>query len=948
MALPATYLFSPLGEVDFEKVFAVCIGTGRFLRAVLVPALIETGSEVIMAQTRGTSFCEYLKGRQDRTFEVDTVQPDGTILTACFPVAAAGSLGIAEGRSAFMQLPKLLPYLRFIGLGLTEAGLVHNGPSIVDLAEFLHGVFLLGVDRECPLSIVNTDNMPFNGDAIRKHVLTCDFTQKKSDTEHFQRWLGANVRFHNSMVDRITSHREGNSDVPRAEPLPAKVLVIEDLSDALPPEFGSVPGVVVRSERGQLEIDIALKLRIANGLHTAMVYVMALGRIFQTDGCIGHPDILPYLEQLFERDIVHVCAELQVPRLKATQVFSEWVSRLQHPHFGLACFFVCQNAMQKLGIRLFPSIKATLSAGQSPSPFMIFAIATMLRFLTPIGEQPRLHEQPPIFCGRLDNNSEEKEGATSQKAETWEYATGLRVLLGEGTYEFRDGDGIVPLLLRSLGREGGCNVAVAESLVADVLSRVDGFDARAHASHAHLATAVGQTLHRMLCGEPAWRVLKDLNPSRPIIVEESHLREAVLQEVEATEAVDVHTHLFPASYGPQLMQYGIDAMLTYHYLVAEYLSTAKELPDYFYSLPRKEKANRIWEALFVKASPISEQCRGVLTTLNALGLKTQVAARDLKAIRQWYAGQDADMFNNKMMRLAGLKYVVTTHDPFDRQEVATCLDPPAQPSRYRRALSLDSLLNGDWETVCLALCIAGKVCTLRGVAALLKRCVAASDPMLITATTPHDFSYEPTRSSGGGDYDGANLDRQLDTNDWKPSPQEVMETVILPLCQGVGLPLSLRMGTHRAICPSLRLAGDGVGSAQLESLARLCHINPHVKFLATVLGRSDQHELTVLASKFRNLHIWGCWWYCNNPSIVSEVTELRMEMLGTGFTFQASSARVHDQLISKWIHSRALLSRALTSKYTDLLSTGWQISRTEIRRDVQRLLGGAFQEFIAK
>ena len=35
--------FAPLGNVDLSTVSAVCIGTGRFLRAVLVPALSEIG-----------------------------------------------------------------------------------------------------------------------------------------------------------------------------------------------------------------------------------------------------------------------------------------------------------------------------------------------------------------------------------------------------------------------------------------------------------------------------------------------------------------------------------------------------------------------------------------------------------------------------------------------------------------------------------------------------------------------------------------------------------------------------------------------------------------------------------------------------------------------------------------------------------------------------------------
>ena len=104
----------------------------------------------------------------------------------------------------------------------------------------------------------------------------------------------------------------------------------------------------------------------------------------------------------------------------------------------------------------------------------------------------------------------------------------------------------------------------------------------------------------------------------------------------------------------------------------------------------------------------------------------------------------------------------------------------------------------------------------------------------------------------------------------------------------------------------------------------------------------------MLASKFRNLHLWGCWWYCNNPSVVTSCTQLRLELLGPNFTFQASSARVHDQLVYKWHHARALLATVLAQKYEELMATGWRVSRGEVRRDVQRMLGGAYEEFMAK
>lgn len=50
---------------------------------------------------------------------------------------AVGTLSTAEGRAAFLDLPSKLPQLRYIGVGVTESGIVKNGPAIVVLAELL-------------------------------------------------------------------------------------------------------------------------------------------------------------------------------------------------------------------------------------------------------------------------------------------------------------------------------------------------------------------------------------------------------------------------------------------------------------------------------------------------------------------------------------------------------------------------------------------------------------------------------------------------------------------------------------------------------------------------------------------------------------------------------------------------------------------------------------------
>ncbi len=113
-----------------------------------------------------------------------------------------------------------------------------------------------------------------------------------------------------------------------------------------------------------------------------------------------------------------------------------------------------------------------------------------------------------------------------------------------------------------------------------------------------------------------------------------------------------------------------------------------------------------------------------------------------------------------------------------------------------------------------------------------------------------------------------------------------------------------------------------------------------------MLSRENQHELCVAARKFGNLMIFGCWWFLNNPSIIEEMTRERLELLGTSFIPQHSDARVLDQLMYKWAHSRAIIGKVLSEKYCDLAKTGWRISEAEIKRDVGLLMRDNFVEFV--
>jgi len=81
------------------------------------------------------------------------------------------------------------------------------------------------------------------------------------------------------------------------------------------------------------------------------------------------------------------------------------------------------------------------------------------------------------------------------------------------------------------------------------------------------------------------------------------------------------------------------------------------------------------------------------------------------------------------------------------------------------------------------------------------------------------------------------------------------------------------------------------------------------------------------------------------PYVVEEMTRMRLELIGLSVTPQHSDARVLDQLIYKWQHSRRIIGRVLADKYCDLVDTGWTVTPEEIQRDVNGLFGGAFTRF---
>ncbi len=399
----------------------------------------------------------------------------------------------------------------------------------------------------------------------------------------------------------------------------------------------------------------------------------------------------------------------------------------------------------------------------------------------------------------------------------------------------------------------------------------------------------------------------------------------VREAVARVPISDIHTHLYEPAFG-ELLLWGIDELLVYHYLVAEAFRHHALSYEEFWGLSKTRQADLIWEQLFLEHSPVSESCRGVLTCLQALGLDAR--KRDLPALRRWFARRKVEDHVTDVMAAAGVNSICMTNSPFDDLERPVWERGLKHDERFTTALRIDPLLV-SWPETAGRLKKWGFAVTPRlsrrtfdEVRRFLAQWTQRMQPRYLMVSLGPEFRFP------AGD-----------------ACARLIEQAVLPHAREFGLPLALMPGVRRAVNPRLRLAGDGVGLSDLSALQNLCAAFPGNKFAATVLARENQHELCVLARKFRNLHIFGCWWFLNNPSLIEEMTRMRLELLGLSFTPQHSDARVLDQIIYKWRHSRRIIGRVLEEKYADLADTGWQPTRKEIERDVRALFGGAFDAF---
>ena len=81
------------------------------------------------------------------------------------------------------------------------------------------------------------------------------------------------------------------------------------------------------------------------------------------------------------------------------------------------------------------------------------------------------------------------------------------------------------------------------------------------------------------------QVLLNEHPPLPATLTDEEIESAVRKALSTTQIIDVHTHLYPPTFG-NIGLWGIDELLTYHYLEAEFFRYSDVAPEKYWPLSK--------------------------------------------------------------------------------------------------------------------------------------------------------------------------------------------------------------------------------------------------------------------------------------------------------------------------------------------------------------------------
>ena len=309
-------------------------------------------------------------------------------------------LTLSQHRSRLIDLIAS-PAIKIIMLTITEKGYCLGVSDLLDEKhpDIVHdlkrpstpisapGLLALGLriraEKDAgPITIISCDNLSGNGNCTREAVTGISKLQSESAFT----WIGENVQFPNTMVDRIVpstseddfarfTNETGYEDKGVVICEPFSQWIIEDKFAAERPEWESAGAQIV----DDVAVYEQMKLRMLNATHSALAYLGLLAGYEFIHEVMADPILARFAEYLLSEEITPV---IQSPAgFDLANYKDSILERFSNSQIQYRTAQVANDGSQKLPQRIYPSIEVHLSEDKI-SPGLILAVAAWLQCMT--------------------------------------------------------------------------------------------------------------------------------------------------------------------------------------------------------------------------------------------------------------------------------------------------------------------------------------------------------------------------------------------------------------------------------------------------------------------------------------------------------------------------------------------------------------------------------------
>ena len=252
-----------------------------------------------------------------------------------------------------------------------------------------------------PFTVLSCDNLPANGKRLRRAVL--EFAALAGGD--MEDWIGDNVTFPSTMVDRIvpaTTDRDRAAAAAATGVFDAALVCTESFTQwVIEDQFAGARPAWERA--GALLVDDVepyetAKLRLLNGAHSAIAYLGFLGGHEHVHEAMQDAALARYVERLMRTEISPVTPA--PPGMKHERYIPALIERFRNPALMHRTWQIAMDGSQKLPQRLLATIRLELGRG-GPIELLSLAVAAWIRYTLGRDERGDLVEVRDPLAGKF-------------------------------------------------------------------------------------------------------------------------------------------------------------------------------------------------------------------------------------------------------------------------------------------------------------------------------------------------------------------------------------------------------------------------------------------------------------------------------------------------------------------------------------------------------------------